>query len=112
MEQDQPATLPEILATLKEKGYRCITIQTSSPELPWIVFRVPTLGELSGYTFQASQAEVGPLMAMVGLSRILTLAASHEVRDVIELKPFVIMRAVQALLAELGLAAKAEKKSP
>lgn len=108
---EQPATLPEILAALKEKGHRCIPIQTSSPDLPWIVFRMPSLGELSGYTFQASQAEVGPLMATIGLARILTLAASHEVREVIELKPFVVMRAVQALLAELGLAVKAEKKS-
>ena len=109
---DKPATLPEILAALKEKGHRCITIQTSSPDLAWIIFRMPTLGELSGYTFQASQPETGPLMATIGLARILTLAASHEVRDVIDSKPFVVMRAVQALLAELGLAAKAEKKSP
>jgi len=87
-------------------------IETTCEALPWVVFKFPSIRDLSEYTKQASV--VGPLQASVGLfvSMAQGLPAGTTTESILSTKPMVVMRAVQAVLRDLGLDARAEKKSP
>lgn len=94
------------------QGARPVVISTTDPSLPFLVFAAPTISQLSQYTAKASDASIGPLVSAVGLARMSVAYPSiDQLNAVVNLKPFVVMRAVQALLADFGLSARAEKKS-
>lgn len=107
--------LPEtkILADqIQAAGGRAILVATNDELLPEILFRAPTIGEISRYILEASSPETGPVIAAAGLARIC-VAHDHSERlgAAIARKPLLVMRAVQVLLRDLGLSARAEKKS-
>lgn len=91
-------------------GSPLLPVTTTSPDLPWCIFRIPTLDICAEYVKASRES---PLFGAMGLAR-MTLVAMPEGSDLellIATKPFVVMRAVQVLLAEVGLATRAEKKS-
>lgn len=93
-------------------GERHVVVATTDSELPFAIFSIPTLGQLSQYVAQAGDANCGPLLAAVGLARITgRFPAGDVIEGMVRARPFVVMRAVQVLLRELGLSARAEKKS-
>jgi len=97
---------------LTSRGERHVVAATSDPLLPYAIFSIPTLGQLSQYTGQAGDASVGPLVASVGIARMtIRYPSSTILEDVVKARPFTVMRAVQVLLRELGLSTRAEKKS-
>ena len=97
---------------LTSQGERHVVVSTTDKDLPFVIFAVPALGQLSQYVAQAGDAACGPLLAAVGLSRITgRYPAAQVIEDMVRLRPFVVMRAIQVLLRELGLSARAEKKS-
>ena len=107
-----PPEIISVIETLETSGQRPILVATSDVDLPFVVFCIPTIKDLSTYVAKASDASVGPLMAAIGLSRISAHYPSQDhIEKTVRLRPFVVMRAVQVLLGELGLAARAEKKS-
>lgn len=107
------ADVQALCAQMSERGERSVAATTTDESLPWVVFAVPSLGILSQYVAQAGDAAVGPLQGAVGLARICVRYPTREVLEgVVAVKPFVVMRAVQVLLRELGLSARSEKKSP
>lgn len=91
-------------------GGPAFPVVTTSPDLPWCVFRIPFLDVCSSYV-RASRED--PLMGAMGMARmtIVALPQGVDLEALIASKPFVVMRAVQVLLAELGLSTRAEKKS-
>lgn len=95
-----------------EHQLRPMLIETTCEALPWVVFKFPSIRDLSEYTKQASV--VGPLQASIGLfaSMVQGLPAGATTESILSTKPMVVMRAVQAVLRDLGLDARAEKKSP
>lgn len=98
---------------LTSRGERHVVVGTSDSLLPFAIFTIPTLGQLSQYSAQAGDASTGPLLASVGIARMaIRYPSSTILEDVVKARPFVVMRAVQVLLRELGLSARAEKKSP
>lgn len=98
--------------SVASQGFRPVVISTTDSSLPFVVFSAPTIAQLSQYTAKASDASIGPLVAAVGLARMSVAYPSLEhLNSVLALKPFAVMRAVQALLADFGLSARAEKKS-
>ena len=102
-----------ICEQMTQRGERFVAATTTDENLPWVVFSVPSLGVLSQYVAQAGDASAGPLMGAIGLARIcVRYPAKDAVEAVVAARPFVVMRAVQVLLRELGLSARAEKKSP
>lgn len=100
----------DTVANARQAGYSVVAVQTDSPNLPWILFRKPSLQDVSLYTRESRE---NPLMGAIGLGRMVAigLPAGIDLQALIEIKPFVLMRAVQVLLAELGLGVRAEKKS-
>lgn len=107
--------LPEtkILAEeMQAAGRRPILVATSDELLPEILFRAPTIGEISTYVLQASLPETGPVIAAAGLARICVSKGHAELlAGAIDRKPLLVMRAIQVILRDLGLSARAEKKS-
>lgn len=101
-----------ILKTIQETGQRAMVIGTTSSALPWAVVLIPMLPDLSMYTLEAQKD--GPLMAAVRLFQKVARGFPEGVtlETVVHKEPFVILRIVQALLKDLGLEARAEKKSP
>lgn len=109
--------IPDEIKSASEKltaaGTRHVVVSTTDASLPFVIFGIPTLGQLSQYVAQAGDASVGPLMASIGIARMTIQYPSGLVlEDVVKVRPFVVMRAVQVLLRELGLSTRAEKKSP
>ena len=102
--------LLDTVAKARDAGFAFVAVQTDSPDLPWILFRKPTLHDVSLYTRESRE---NPLMGAIGLGRMVAigLPAGIDLQVLIETKPFVLMRAVQVLLADLGLGTRAEKKS-
>lgn len=109
MTPEQEKDAREALASLAAKGITGCTVLTStSPMLPWIIVMQPQLQHFASY---ASAARQDPLMASIGLIRILTVASSIELEASIAAAPFAVMRVCQVLLQGYGLGASAEKKS-
>lgn len=107
-----PADVVAAIDNQEQAGGRPVLISTTAPELPWVVFRAPRLSDVALYTSQAAPSGVGPLMASVGLARLLVVhPAAPDLQRIVDTKPFLVLRAVQALLKDLGLDARAEKKS-
>lgn len=97
------------LAQLKAAGDSdVVVIETTSADLPWIIFRAPTLRNLSEYT---ATARHDPLMASIGLARVLAVAVPFELEAAIARIPFVVKRAADTVLQQYGLGASAQKKS-
>lgn len=112
MSEEFPKEVLDAAAQIKSMGGFPIVVASTDAGLPFVVFQRPNLVDLSGYVAKASDAAVGPLVAAVGLCRVTARFPSPDVFRVIENeRPFVIMRCVQAMLADLGLSAKAQKKS-
>lgn len=113
MSGDTPDVVKALCEQMTQCGERFVVATTTDENLPWVVFAVPSLGLLSQYVAQAGDASVGPLQGAVGLARVCVRYPGPEViASVVATKPFVVMRAVQVLLREMGLSARAEKKSP
>jgi hypothetical protein len=98
---------------IASQGLRPILVSIAGVEgFPEILFKTPTLGQLSTYTFQASQPAVGPLLASIGLARqIAVIPSARDLEPIVSSAPYAILRAVQVVLRDLGLGARAEKKS-
>lgn len=107
---DLPEDVLAVASQITKLGGVPVVVSTTDPDLPFVVFARPNLGELSQYVAKASDAAVGPLLAAVGLAR-QTAKFPSSLASIEAARPFVIMRAVQAMLADLGLSAKAQKKS-
>lgn len=107
-----PQEVRDLAAKLQDQGYRPVLVATSDKALPLVLFQAPTIGQLSRYIAEASKVETGPLMAAVGLARQVVVYPSRDALQVVETqKPLVIMRAVQEVLRDQGLATRTEKKS-
>lgn len=107
-----PEDVLAVAAQIKSMGGFPIVVSSTDPGVPYMVFLRPNLAELSGYVAKASDAAVGPLLAAVGLSRVSSRYPAADTLKAVEIeRPFVIMRCVQAMLVDLGLSAKAQKKS-
>lgn len=112
MSDQFPPEVLEAAARIRALGGFPVVVASTDPQLPFVVFERPNLAALSSYVAKASDAAVGPLLAAVGLSRTSAKYPSPEIFSGMEIqRPFVIMRCVQALLADLGLSVKAQKKS-
>ena len=112
MSDQLPSDVLDAVAKIRTLGGAPVVVASTDPQLPFVVFERPNLAALSGYVSKASDATVGPLLAAVGLARTSAKYPSPEILSGIEIqRPFVIMRCVQALLADLGLSVKAQKKS-
>lgn len=104
--------IKNLVAQIEGRGERAVVVSTTDPDLPLVVFTVPTIGTLSKYTASASDPASGPLAAAIQLARVSAVHPSPTaLSKVIGLRPFTIMRAVQVLLGDLGLAVSAQKKS-
>ena len=92
------------------RGGPILPVTTTAPELPWCVFRTPSLDICGQYVQQSRE---NPLLGAMGLARVCMAAAPEgfSLEALIASKPFVVMRAVQVLLGEMGLSTRAEKKS-
>lgn len=110
---DAAAELKVLIDKATEAGHRPILVSlTGVPGVDHMLFRMPTLLQLSGYTYHASQPSSGPLMASVGLARQIALSpVGTSLEALVTSHPYAILRAIQVVLRELGLAAHAEKKS-
>lgn len=108
---DLPEEVLQAAAQITRLGGVPVVVSTTDPDLPFVVFVRPNLGELSQYVAKASDASVGPLLAAVGLARQTAKFPLQSIPAIESARPFVIMRAIQAMLADLGLSAKAQKKS-
>lgn len=107
-----PADVAAAIDYQEQSGGKPVLVSTTAAELPWVVFRAPRLSDVALYTTQASPSGAGPLMASIGLARLLVVhPAAPNLQRIVETKPFLVLRAVQALLQDLGLGARAEKKS-
>lgn len=107
-----PEDVLAVAVQIRSMGGFPIVVSSTDAGLPYVVFQRPNLADLSGYVSKASDAAVGPLLAAVGLCRVAVRFPAPDTLKVIEVeRPFVIMRCVQAMLADLGLSAKAQKKS-
>lgn len=112
MSDQLPSEVLDAATKIRTLGGAPVVVASTDPQLPFVVFERPNLAALSGYVSKASDAAVGPLLAAVGLARTSAKYPSPEILSGIEIqRPFVIMRCVQALLADLGLSVKAQKKS-
>ena len=112
MSTEIPAAVLEAAEKVRSLGGFPLLVATTDKDLPFVVFSRPNIEQLSQYVAKASDASVGPLLAAIGLSRISAKYPDASVLSGVELvRPFAIMRAVQALLADLGLSVKAQKKS-
>lgn len=110
MDPTHEADLKNAFASVESNGIKAFPVVTSDPDLPWVVFRFPSLGDCDAY---ASRARTAPISAAVHLFRICVMAhpAEFQMEQMLLARPFVAMRAVGVLLSHLGLAARAEKKS-
>lgn len=112
MSDEFPSEVLDAAAKISALGGFPVVVSSTDPQLPFVVFERPNLAALSSYVAKASDASVGPLLAAVGLARTSSRYPSSEILAGMEIRrPFVIMRCVQALLADLGLSVKAQKKS-
>lgn len=108
--KEQEKDLRDAAAVAQTRGLRVYAVTTSDESLPWALFMVPTLDLCDGY---ASRARTSPVTAAVELFQRILVGHPQGVDPMllIQERPFVALRAMQALLASLGLTVSAEKKS-
>ncbi len=107
---EQEKDLREAAHVAQTRGMRVYAVTTSDESLPWALFLVPTLDLCDGYV---SRARVSPVSAAVDLFQrtLVGYPQGVEPMSLIQERPFVALRAMQVLLASLGLTVGAEKKS-